>query len=61
MLTPRERDVLALISEHRTNREIAATLVIAEATVETHVHRILRKLGVKSRREAARLFIDRRE
>jgi DNA-binding NarL/FixJ family response regulator len=55
-LTAREREVLSLIDEHLTNRQIADTLSIAEGTVETHVHSILQKLDVSSRGEAARLY-----
>jgi LuxR family transcriptional regulator, maltose regulon positive regulatory protein len=52
-LTPRELEVLQLLARGRTNREIAATLVIAEVTAKVHVRHILRKLGVRSRTEAA--------
>jgi predicted ATPase/DNA-binding CsgD family transcriptional regulator len=52
-LTPREREVLALIVEGRTNRQIAETLFIAENTAGVHVSRILGKLGAASRTEAA--------
>lgn len=46
-LTARERDVLALIAEGRTNRAIAATLIVGEKTVETHVANIFSKLGLE--------------
>lgn len=52
-LTPREREVLALIAEGRTNRQIAETLFITENTAGVHVSRILGKLGARSRTEAA--------
>ncbi|MEP6599783.1 MAG: AAA family ATPase [Actinomycetota bacterium] len=52
-LTPRERDVLALLVEGRTNRQIARRLYISEKTVSVHVSNILAKLGVASRTEAA--------
>jgi ATP/maltotriose-dependent transcriptional regulator MalT len=52
LLTNRERHVLQLIAEGSSNREIAEHLVISEATVKVHVHRILTKLGVRSRTEA---------
>jgi ATP/maltotriose-dependent transcriptional regulator MalT len=52
-LTPRERQVLTLVSEGRTNREIGDTLYMAEKTASVHVSRILAKLSVRSRTEAA--------
>jgi DNA-binding NarL/FixJ family response regulator len=52
-LTPRERQVLALVAEGRTNREIGETLFMAEKTASVHVSRILAKLDVRSRTEAA--------
>jgi ATP/maltotriose-dependent transcriptional regulator MalT len=52
-LTPRERQVLALVAEGRTNREIGEVLFMAEKTASVHVSRILAKLDVRSRTEAA--------
>jgi NarL family two-component system response regulator LiaR len=52
-LTPREREVLALIAEGATNRQIGAALYMAEKTASVHVSRILSKLGVRSRTQAA--------
>lgn len=52
-LTPREVSVLKLISGGRSNREIGSALDITEGTVKGHVHRILRKLRVSNRTEAA--------
>jgi predicted ATPase/DNA-binding NarL/FixJ family response regulator len=52
-LTPREREVAALLAEGLTNRQIASRLVITEQTAETHVKRILSKLSVSTRTEAA--------
>jgi DNA-binding NarL/FixJ family response regulator len=52
-LTSRERQVLALLAEGATNREIGATLFMAEKTASVHVSRILTKLGARTRTEAA--------
>ncbi len=51
-LTPRETDVLELLAQGRTNREIGAALTIAERTVKFHVSQILAKLDVGNRTEA---------
>jgi DNA-binding CsgD family transcriptional regulator/tetratricopeptide (TPR) repeat protein len=53
-LTPREQEVLALLSEGLPNREISRRLVISERTVDHHVSAVLSKIGVSSRAEAAR-------
>jgi DNA-binding NarL/FixJ family response regulator len=53
VLTSRERDVLELVAQGRTNRQIATQLYISEKTVSVHVSNILAKLGVGSRTEAA--------
>jgi ATP/maltotriose-dependent transcriptional regulator MalT len=52
-LTSRERQVLALVAEGATNREIGAQLFMAEKTASVHVSRILSKLNARSRTEAA--------
>lgn len=52
-LTGREADVLRLLAQGRSNKEIAAELYIGDATVKTHVSNILAKLGVQSRTQAA--------
>jgi DNA-binding NarL/FixJ family response regulator len=52
-LTPREVDVLRLLAAGRTDREIAEALYIGLRTAQTHVSRILGKLGAASRAEAA--------
>ena len=55
-LTTRERDVLRLIADGMSDRDIAAALTISRRTVETHVSSILRKLEVRNRAEAARRY-----
>ncbi len=55
VLTPRERQVAALVGEGRTNREIAAKLVVSKRTVDSHVEHILTKLGFTSRSQIAAL------
>lgn len=52
-LTPREQDVLRLISSGSTNREIAQELYIAEGTVKTHVTQLLNRLGLRNRDQLA--------
>ena len=52
-LTRRELEVLALLAEGRSNRQIAETLFISESTAGVHVSNILGKLGVSGRTEAA--------
>ena len=53
VLTDRETEVLALLADGRSNKQIAASLFIGEKTVKTHVSSILSKLGVPSRTAAA--------
>ncbi len=52
LLTPRERDVLRLLAQGATNRQIAESLLVGEATVKTHLGRIYSKLDVAGRHHA---------
>ncbi|MFB7667718.1 response regulator [Kitasatospora sp. NPDC056138] len=52
-LTPREREILALVGEGKTNRQIGQELYLAEKTVKNYVSRMLAKLGVERRLQAA--------
>jgi DNA-binding CsgD family transcriptional regulator len=55
-LTDREREVLELLGEGRSNRQIARRLTITEKTASVHVSHVLRKLGVRTRTEASVLL-----
>ena len=57
-LTRREYEVLALVADGRSNREIGAALVISDRTVARHLTNIYNKIGVTSRTQAARYAID---
>ncbi len=58
LFTPRQREVVALVAQGLTNREIASRLVISERTADTHVQNILNKLGVDSRVQVAAWAIE---
>lgn len=55
-LTPREREILRLLSEAMSNKEIAQAMGLSPETVKSHLQRIYAKLGVSTRAEAMRLF-----
>lgn len=58
VLTRREQEILALITDGKTNQEIAQILYIAPGTVRVHVHAILQKLDVRDRTQAAVIAIQ---
>ncbi len=58
-LTPRERTVLTLVAQGRTNRQVGAELFISEKTVSVHVSRVMAKLGASSRTEAVSVAYGR--
>ena len=60
-LTPKERQVLELVGEGLTNREIAGRLHLTEKTTKNYVSTVLGKLGVRSRTEAALLAVQRHQ
>ncbi|WP_417466401.1 response regulator [Kitasatospora aburaviensis] len=53
LLTPRETDVLRLVSAGATNKEIASRLYLSEGTVKNHISRVLSRLGLRDRTQAA--------
>lgn len=55
-LSRREREVLGLVMEGRTNHEVAGTLYLAEGTIKAHVHNIMKKCGCSRREELQRAF-----
>jgi DNA-binding NarL/FixJ family response regulator len=58
-LSPREREVLALLVEGRSNKEIAAELKVTERTVKFHVTAIFNKLGAENRAQAVTIAHQR--
>jgi len=59
-LTPREREVLDALAKGHTNKEIALSLRISPGTVKTHVERLIGKLGVRDRTQAAIVAVEHR-
>jgi DNA-binding NarL/FixJ family response regulator len=57
-LTPREREILVLVGEGKSNPEIAAALWLTEQTVKYHLTKVYRKLGVTGRAGAVRYFFE---
>lgn len=58
VLTPREREVLELVSVGMRNKEIAAALFLSPSTVKVHIHSIRQKLGARTRAEAAARYAE---
>ena len=56
VLTNRENELLKLIADGLTNREISCYLTISESTVENHIHHIYEKLGISNRAQAVAYF-----
>ena len=53
ILTPREKEVLLLVAEGMTNKDIAVELSLSESTVKIHIQHVLKKLNLKGRVQAA--------
>ncbi|HDR9116104.1 TPA: response regulator transcription factor, partial [Burkholderia territorii] len=52
-LTPRQRDVLRLLAEGKSNKQICRVLNVAEGTIKNHLYALFRQIGVSNRTEAA--------
>jgi RNA polymerase sigma factor (sigma-70 family) len=55
-LTPRERQIVALVTQGQPNKQVARQLAVTEGTVKVHLHHIYRKLGVRNRTALTRLM-----
>ena len=58
-LTTREREILKLIAQGKSNQDISTELFISEHTVKTHISNLFRKLGITDRVQAVLYAIDR--
>ena len=59
LISPREREVLALVAEGRSNKEIAEVLFVAPSTIKTHVPSLLTKLDADNRAQLATIAAQR--
>ena len=60
-LTARQEEILALLGEGRTDQEIGKTLHLSEATVRSHIHRVVQRLGLKNRAQVVAYANGHRE
>jgi DNA-binding CsgD family transcriptional regulator len=58
-ITAREAEIIALVAKGHTNAQVGEELFISEATVKTHMYRIMQKLGAESRNAVARVYLER--
>lgn len=59
LLTPREREVLALVAQGMRNKTIAHELGLSEHTIKLHLHHVISKIGVRNRTHAAQWYLTR--
>jgi DNA-binding NarL/FixJ family response regulator len=60
-LTSRQEEILSLLGEGRSDQEIGRILHLSEATVRSHVHRVVQRLGLKNRAQAVAYANGRRD